>query len=299
MKTRSYQMEKPLFFLLLCVVMCCTGTGYAVESQYGKVTTNVNLRKYNGLHGKIITEIEKGERVLIKDKIGDWYQVIFERDTYGYIGWIYGKYLKKIPIKKEKSAPPTKKPRIIKPSIKEAYSEEPLTIIGGNMNKPSLLDKTPEDISPLEMIPAIKKVEKTQPVERKKSKITPESTTLESFLSPKEVKKQNTFDETQKYAQPLWRTPFIEKNKNNQSPIPKSADNRMGYFGIADFMKLLLRLLTIVLSCLSILLSYKALQLTIKLPPLKTTASSLMAVLQSITRTRIPSLNNTPSSRFS
>jgi uncharacterized protein YgiM (DUF1202 family) len=297
MKIKLYQMEKPLFFLLLCVVMCSTGTGYAVQSQYGKVTTNVNLRKYNGLHGKIITKIEKGERVLIKDKIGNWYKVIFERDTYGYIGWVYGKYVKTTFVKKKKPAPPTKKPRIIKSSIKEAYSEDPLGIIGEK--QPSRLNKTPKDTSPLDGTPAIKKVEKTQPVERKISKITLESTSPENFLSPREIKEHNTFDETQKYAQPLWRIPFIEKNENNQSPMPKGTDNRIGHFGTADFMKLGLRLLTIVLSCLSILLSYKALQLTIKLPTLKSIASSLLAVLQSITRIRMPLMNNTPSSRVS
>ena len=297
MKIKSYQMQKPLFFLLLCFVMCSTGTGYAVQSQYGKVTKNVNLRRYNGLHGKIITKIEKGERVLIKDKIGDWYQVIFERDTYGHIGWIYGKYLKKIPIKKEKSVPPTKKPRIINPSIKEAYSEDPLGMIGEKES--SRLNRTQKDTYPLDGAPAIRKVEKTEPFEIKKSKITSESATVENFLSPKEVKKQNTLNETQEYAQPLLRITFIEKNENNQSPMPKSTDNRIGHFAIADFMKLVLRLLTIVLSCLSILLSYKALQLTIKLPRLKAIALSLLAVLQSITRIRIPLLNNPPSSQVS
>ena len=99
--------------------MSCAETGRAVESMYGEVTTNVNLRRYNGLHGKIIIEIEKGEKVLIKDKIGDWYQVIFERKTYGYIGWIYGKYVKKVYIEKEKPAPPLDTP-IIEATFKEA-----------------------------------------------------------------------------------------------------------------------------------------------------------------------------------
>ena len=297
MKIKSYQTQKPIFFLLLCVMMCSTGTVYAVPSQYGKVTKNVNLRRYNGLHGKIITKIEKGERVLIKDKIGKWYKVIFERDTYGYIGWVYGKYVKTTFIKKKKSAPPAKKSRIINASIKDAYSEDPLGIIGGK--EPLRLNKIQNDTFPLDGAPAINKFEKTQPVERKTSKIVPGSATVENFLSPKEVKKQNTFNETQKYAQPLWRIPFIEKNENNQSPIPKSADKRIGHFGIADFMKLALRLLTIVLSCLSILLSYKALQLTIKLPTLKAIASSLMAVLHSITRIRTPLMNNSSSTRVS
>jgi len=296
MKTRSNQLKKRLFFLFLCIVMCCAETGSAVESMNGEVTTNVNLRRSHGLHGKIITEIEKGEKVLIKDKIGDWYQVIVEKKTYGYKGWIYGKYVKKIYTEKEKAAPPLDT-RIIEATFKEAHPEGPLEIEEGK--KPALLDETHEDTYLLESIPAIKKVEKTQPIEREKSEITPKSVSPENSLSNKEEKKQNILDETQKYAHPLWSIPVIEENEKSQSPILKSTDDLTGHFGIADFMKLLLRLSTIVLSCLALLLSYKTLQLTIKVPTMKAFASSLMAFLHSITRIRIPLMNNTTSSRVS
>jgi hypothetical protein len=296
MKTRSNQLEKPLFFLFLCILMCCAETGRAVEPMYGQMTTNVNLRSSHGLHGKIITEIEKGEKVLVKDKIGDWYKVIVEKKTYGYIGWVYGKYLKKIYIKEEKAAPPLDT-RIIEATYKEAHSEDPFDIKEGK--KPALLDKTQEDTYLLESIPAIRKVEKTQPIEREESEITPESVSPENFLSSKEEKKQNILDETQKYAHPLWSIPVIEENEKSQSPILKSTDDLIGHFGMADFMKLLLRLVTIVLSCLSLLLSYKALQLTIKVPTMKAIASSLIAFLHSMTRIRIPLMNNTTSSRVS
>ena len=299
MKTRSNQLEKPLFFLLLFIVMCCAETGRSAESvepMYGQVTTNVNLRRYNGLHGKIITEIEKGEKVLIKDKIGDWYQVIVERNTYGYIGWIYGKYVKKAYIEKEKSAPPLDT-RIIEATFKETHSADPLEINEGK--KPALLDETQEDTYLLESIPAIKKVEKPQPIEIEKSEITTESVSPENSLSSKEEKKQNILDDNQKYAYPLGSIPVIEENENSQPPISKNKDDLIEHFGIADFMKLLLRLSTIVLSCLALLLSYKALQLTIKVPTMKGIASSLIAFLHSMTRIRIPLMNNTTSSRVS
>ena len=276
--------------------MCCAETGRAVESMYGEVTANVNLRRYNGLHGKIITEIEKGEKVLIKDKIGDWYQVIFERKTYGYIGWIYGKYVKKVHIEKEKASPPLDT-RIIEATFKEAPSEDPLEI--KEEKNPALLNETQEAPYLWENIPAIKKVEKTQPVEREKPETTPESVSSENFLSSNEEKKQNILDETQKYAHPLWSIPDIEENEKNQSRILKNTDDLIGHFGIADFMKLLLRLSTIVLSCLALLLSYKALQLTIKVPTMKAIASSLIAFSHSMTRIRIPLMKNTTSSRVS
>ncbi len=276
--------------------MCCAETGRAIEPMYGEVTANVNLRRYNGLNGKIIIEIEKGEKVLIKDKIGDWYQVIFERKTYGYIGWIYGKYVKKVYIEKEKSVPPIDT-RIIETTFKEAPSEDPLETKEGK--KPALLDKTQEDTYFLENIPAIKKFEKTQPIEIEKSEITPESVSSENFLGSKEEKKQNILDETQKYAHPLWSIPVVEENEKNQSQILKGKDDLIGHFGIADFMKLLLRLSTIVLSCLALLLSYKAFQLTIKIPTMKGIASSLIAFLRSMTRIRTPLMNNTTPSRVS
>ena len=294
METKSNQLKKPLFFLFLFIVMSCAETGLAVEPMYGEVTANVNLRRYNGLHGKIIIEIEKGEKVLIKEKIGDWYQVIFERKTYGYIGWIYGKYIKNIYIEKEKAAPPLDT-SIIEATFKEAPSEDPLEIKEGE--KPALLDETQEDTYFLESIPAIKKVEKTQPVEREKSEITPDSVSPENFLSSEDGNKQNILDETQKYGHPLWSIPVIQENEKSQSPILKSTDDLTGHFGVADFMKLLLRLSTIVLSCLSLLLCYKALQLKTKVPTMKGIVSSVIAFLHSMTRIRPPLMNNTTSSR--
>jgi hypothetical protein len=273
------------------MVMCCAETGHAVESKYGKVTANVNLRKYNGLHGKIITEIKKGEKVLIKDKIGKWYQVIVERNTYGYIGWVYGKYVKKADSKKEKSTPPLET-HIIKATFKETHSKDLLEI--KEAQKAALHHKTQENSYLIESVPAIKKVEKPQPIEIEKSEITPEN-----FLGSKEEKKQNILDDSQKYAYPLGSILVIEENRNSQPPISKNKDDLIDHFGIADFMKLLLRLSTIVLSCLALLLSYKAFQLTIKVPTMKGIASSLIAFLHSITRIRIPLMNNTTSSRVS
>jgi hypothetical protein len=121
----------------------------------------------------------------------------------------------------------------------------------------------------------------------------------ESFLSSKEEKKQDILDETQKYAHPLWSIPVIEENEKSQSPILKSTDDLIGHFWLSDFMKLMLRLSTIVLSCLSLLLSYKALQLTIKVPTIKAITSSLIAFSHSMTRIRIPLMNNITSSRVS
>ena len=108
MKNRADQMKTLIFSLLLCLVICWTGTGYAVESWPGKVTAEVNLRRTPGLDGKIFAFLIKGEEVLVREKQDDWYKIIVERETYGYIGWVYGKFVKKAPNEIEIILPPVK-----------------------------------------------------------------------------------------------------------------------------------------------------------------------------------------------
>jgi len=93
MYTGVNKLKKLLIFLIVSTVICWAETGHSFEPWNGKTIANVNLRISPGLDGKIITGIEKGKIGLIKDKNGDWYQIFIEYDTYGYKGWIYGKYL--------------------------------------------------------------------------------------------------------------------------------------------------------------------------------------------------------------
>ena len=83
-----------ILFFIFCFSLCQLKVVYASGLPNGEITANVNLRQMPGLNGVIITGLKKNERVIIEDKQEDWYQVLVERKTYGFKGWVYGKYIK-------------------------------------------------------------------------------------------------------------------------------------------------------------------------------------------------------------
>ena len=114
------QLRKLFIFIIVCMVICWAQTGRAFEPWNGATTANVNLRKSPGLDGTIIAGIEIGKVGLIKDKNGDWYQIMLAYDSYGYNGWIYGKYLKKVDNQDKRAPYPLKEAVILKPPAEES-----------------------------------------------------------------------------------------------------------------------------------------------------------------------------------
>jgi len=84
-----------ILFFIFCFSLCPFKDVYAFGQPNGEITINVNLRQTPSLNGVIITGLKKNERVVIEDNQEDWYQVVVERETYGFNGWVYGKYIKK------------------------------------------------------------------------------------------------------------------------------------------------------------------------------------------------------------
>jgi len=84
-----------ILFFIFCFSLCSFKDVYAFGQPNGEITINVNLRQTPSLNGVIITGLKKNERVVIEDNQEDWYQVVVERETYGFKGWVYGKYIKK------------------------------------------------------------------------------------------------------------------------------------------------------------------------------------------------------------
>ena len=83
-----------LIFLIVWSMGCWLGRSEAYEPWKGKVTARVNVRKAPGETSNVITQIDKGVQVTISDEREGWYKVVVEEDTFGFIGWIYGKYVK-------------------------------------------------------------------------------------------------------------------------------------------------------------------------------------------------------------
>jgi len=124
MKIKIDQTKISLLFLLLCAGLNWTGPGHAFEAWNGEVTTNANLRKSPGLEGNIFAGLRKGDRVLIIDRHEDWYQIAIETDSYGYKGWVFGKYLKRLEREEEGlSLEKEKRPGPLVPS-QEKISQE-------------------------------------------------------------------------------------------------------------------------------------------------------------------------------
>jgi len=76
------------------VILCWCGRCEAYEPWKGEVTARVNVRKAPGETSPVITQIDQGAKVTVSDEKEGWYKVVVEEDTFGFIGWVYGQYVK-------------------------------------------------------------------------------------------------------------------------------------------------------------------------------------------------------------
>ncbi len=71
--------------------------GEAPLSWKGRATVRVNVRKAPGKGAEIMTQVDQGDDVTVKGVRDGWYRVFVEGDTFGFEGWIYGKYITPAP----------------------------------------------------------------------------------------------------------------------------------------------------------------------------------------------------------
>lgn len=100
-------MKKLLYLFLACSLSFWAESASAVELHNAQVNANVNLRQSPGLDGKIITVLEKGTRVTIKDRRGDWCQIAFENETFSVKAWVFAEYIKEIENLDEQASRPS------------------------------------------------------------------------------------------------------------------------------------------------------------------------------------------------
>ncbi|ABW66662.1 PilZ domain-containing protein [Desulfosudis oleivorans] len=117
---------------LLCIGLCM-GIAHAGDVQMGEVTTEVKLRRSPGLNGQWMETLAAGQKVIITQETNDWYQVVYEKERYGYKGWAYKKYVKitenaapetAFPLERSIATGPT--PGVAAKSALEAEEEDPL-----------------------------------------------------------------------------------------------------------------------------------------------------------------------------
>jgi uncharacterized protein YraI len=204
MQTGVNQMKKSLMFLIVFTVICWVETGHTFESWTGETTAAINMRISPGIYGKKITLIPKGKIGFVNDKHGDWYQIIVEYETYGYKGWVYGKYIKKVGSEARDnseliSAPyeslsSPKNPPLAKESgTKQPTEKEPLKPLTEKSpmvdssekegEKIELIDASQEDRPSSPSPPVAKKGEKIEPIDMsQKNRPTPKSPPAEKKM---------------------------------------------------------------------------------------------------------------------
>ncbi len=232
-----------LIFLIMVTITCPSRNSFATEIMYGEVISRVNLRQAPGINEKVITVITGGTLVIVKDQQADWYKVAISRTTYAYEGWIYGKFLKLISVEK-KNPNDQKKTMVSKDheTIPDQQSiEEPP--VYKNIGQADLSSKPTNDPTVYIEEPALlikKPVEAATGIETEEEKIDEKNNT----------NSLNTGTVSGKIISSL-----IEQKKD-----PLISNGKIYNERITGWLRLLLNFASILLSCLAVLLSYKALQ---------------------------------------
>lgn len=133
-----------LIFFSIWLGMYCAGVSDAYEQWKGRATAKLNVRKIPVGNGAIITQIEKGQEVTIRDKREEWYKIAIEEETYGFMGWVHGKYIKKIPIEYVGTSAAIKEIRDT--LLPEESKTEDILLV--QPIKPPLIKKTEKDEKP-------------------------------------------------------------------------------------------------------------------------------------------------------
>ena len=91
---RIAPINSAVIFLTVTAALLWTPVSARAFSPWtGQIVANINLRTAPGLHGQVITGIDRGAMVEVRARQGDWYQIERQTDTFGYVGWVYAKYV--------------------------------------------------------------------------------------------------------------------------------------------------------------------------------------------------------------
>ena len=237
-----------LFVLLIILVTVCPfRNSFSAEIIYGEVISRVNLRQSPGLNGKIITGIPAGTMAVVKDQQAGWYKISVSEATYGYEGWVYGKFLKLVSV--EKNPPDSQK--ITEPGTIEPVPDE------SSIKEPDIqhnIDTAVAAVKPTAE-PAAEQAEKLPVVATEK----PEPSNKKTIDTVAEV-----MTETERTA-PKQDMNSLKIGRAVSPPVEQRQDPLISGSGsphnaIMEWFRLIFKFTSIILACLAVLLSYKALQ---------------------------------------
>jgi uncharacterized protein YraI len=121
------------------VIVCWAGRCEAYEPWKGQVTVRLNVRQAPGRTSPVITHIDEGVAVTVSDEKEGWYKVVVEEDSFGFIGWVYGKYVRNPtdPTPMASSSPEVPEKSVI-------LSSKPITAASTHA-APTAIDRPPND----------------------------------------------------------------------------------------------------------------------------------------------------------
>ena len=232
-----------LIFFIMVMVTCLSINSFATETMYGEVISRVNLRQAPGMNEKIITGIPGGTLVIVKDQQADWYRVAISGTTYAYEGWIYGKFLKLISI--EKKIPNDQKKTMGSEAHETIADEQSIEEppVYKNIGQADLSSKSTSDPVVYTKEPELlrkKPIEAATEIKTEEKKIDEKNDT--NFLNTGKVSGNTISSVTEQKKDPLI------------------SNGKIYHKGNTGWLRLLLNFASIILSCLAVLLSYKALQ---------------------------------------
>jgi uncharacterized protein YraI len=244
-------MKKPMAFLIAAaILMALPFTAPAFEPWAARTTAAINLRTAPGLNGKVITGLDRGARIQVRAEEGDWLQIERETDTFGYIGWVYGKY-----VVRDIAPVPTPPDPVTGPA--------PVTAVAPELPRP------PE----APPAPAVTTAPKTEnnpvhtPAPGPPSPAPPTAAVAPPALTPAKVLKAPV-PGSAKPAVRVDAAPGFTASRENPpvsapslipATVPRPASRP--FAGPGAILGLALRLTTVLFSCLALILAFKAFQM--------------------------------------
>ena len=249
----------PFLFYFLAVLI---GLNVAVHQSgaediaRGRVMTGINLRAAPGLAGKVITALESGTVVTITGEQSGWYQITWENESYGYRGWVYGKYIEKFPTAPVKQAADRaaveKSPAPAAAVQKSEPLSKPRTAKGAPGTLPPDMPTNTIELIQASTVPeAVATNLAAQAPPPGKSRNQPVTVTAETG---KPAKPSATETEVKKEPSPVKAAAVI----NAAASPGKKPDAGPGP---GNLLGLVLKLSSVLLSCLALMISYRTFHL--------------------------------------
>jgi len=217
-----------------------------ISANQGRVTAGINLRAAPGLSGKVITGLEAGTVVVVTGEQAGWYQIAYENETYGYRGWVYGKYIELLAVP---AAPPlTPLERQAAPRPIPVRPQPPLP---AQSLRSEVADSAPANLAA--KMPA-------NTIELIQAAARPEPAALDQ-VAAEPAAADGPADSAKVDSEPATAQPVTVRAKTDKKPVPDRV--KSAYPGPVPgyLLSIVLKISSVFLSCLALLISYRTFQL--------------------------------------